>query len=111
MPAEGIDRIGLGGEAANGLGSDLRVLEHGLGLCVLCPAPAPDNDHAAKGKDCPALATEGFASRADFAVSEAEEPRHDEGSEKQRPQDGLGDEDEAAPMPARDERKKNGRTP
>ena len=39
--------------------------------------------------------------RADFAIGKAEEPGHDESKEEERPEDRLGDEHEAARVPAR----------
>ena len=55
----------------------------------------------AEREDGPAAAAERLAARADFAVGEAEQPGHEEGQEKQRPEDRLGNEDEAACIPAR----------
>src|SRR6202007_2836997 len=90
MPAEEIDRIRTDNKAADARGGDLGIVEHRLGLRVFCPAPAPEDDDAAKREDGPALTAEGLAARADFPVSKAGKPGHDDRRAEQGPHYGLG---------------------
>jgi hypothetical protein len=100
VPAPGIDGIGLDGDAAGRGWRDLRLFDEVTSSGVFGPAPAPEDDHAGERCDGPGTAAEARAACAYFAIGEAEQRWEDEGDEQQRPDDGFGDEDEVAGVPA-----------
>ena len=106
MPTEGVDRVRLECRSQDGSRSYLRVVEQGHTVRVFGPAPAPQHRHARKRKDGPAPPPECRTARTHLVIGEAKKSRKDEREKEQSPKDGLGDEHNAARIPARIEGEK-----
>ena len=108
VPAKRIPGIGLDTDAVDGRERDGIVADEVFGLGVLhIAADTRAANDSAEREDGHAAAAKGRrgAARTDFTFGEAEDAGDDERGDEKHPHDRLGDEDEAAGIPARIERK------